>query len=214
MSGTFDLADISHTEIWLFVDGERLSELSGFDTTQVKIRFDDACEHHPRADIEVREERHFIERRTLHMMDREQMTDTEDNGSHPVGCPVSSPSGAGRELVGALREWADVTAATDTEAQRQEDRLLEAWNAFKSSAAALANIPDGWREIDELAKTGEPMLVLFDGTGGREAVTASWTYDGTSMWWWKAAMDGGFINPAFVTHYREIGPLPQPPEVK
>ena len=36
------------------------------------------------------------------------------------------------ELVEAVRVWAEVAAQNETEAQRQEDQLLEAWNRRKA----------------------------------------------------------------------------------
>lgn len=62
MAGLFDKSDIDHTKVWLIVDGERQCQIL---LSESQLHFDEAVSNCPGKIVEVREERHIVESRTV-----------------------------------------------------------------------------------------------------------------------------------------------------
>lgn len=164
-----------------------------------------------------------------------------EDSSHTDVCPVSSPSGASRELVEAVRgliKAADVFASMRVcwsaglhdagspvssmkEIAVNHSAVFQIGAAIERANAALANTP-GWRDIDEKAKKLKrvDLCGYYPSTkhGPRlKRIPDCYWHKNAGVWRCDHYDRDGFrqLRANFViTHYREIDALPQPPEVK
>lgn len=126
------------------------------------------------------------------------------------------PALASRDLAAAAKALHDdlVMRARFARETDQDPTIVDAsdgvWDRF---CTALANTPDGWREITDEVKDGRFLLVTRIPYTGRQPFKVAWWGRNASKrpaWVWRSREALRFEP----THYFDPTTIPQPPEMK